>query len=71
MRVTTTYKQIAAIRPEQKAIIASGFSETDRVREAQKPGAGNYIKKPYKIDQLSLAVMLELQKKSTTQSGKN
>jgi DNA-binding NtrC family response regulator len=66
-----TYKQITAIRPEQKAIIASGFSETDRVREAQKLGAGNYIKKPYKIDQLSLAVMLELQKNSTTQSGKN
>jgi len=66
-----TYKQITAIRPEQKAIIASGFSETDRVREAQKLGAGNYIKKPYKIDQLSLAVMLELQKKSTAQSDKN
>ncbi len=66
-----TYKQITAIRPEQKAIIASGFSETDRVREAQSLGAGNYIKKPYKIDQLSLAVMLELQKQSTSQSSKN
>ena len=35
-----TYKRIFELHPKQKAIIASGFSETDRVKEAKKPGAG-------------------------------
>ncbi|MCP4155068.1 MAG: PAS domain-containing protein, partial [bacterium] len=41
-----TYKQILEIHPGQKAIITSGFSETDHVYEAQMLGAGAYIKKP-------------------------
>ncbi len=57
-----TYKRILDIHPKQKAIIASGFSETDRVREALQLGAGDYIKKPYNIKQLSMAVQLELKK---------
>ena len=44
-----TYRQIRSIRPEQKAIIASGYSETERVRGAQALGAGSYIKKPYTL----------------------
>lgn len=55
-----TYRQIVQIRPEQKAIISSGFSETDRVRKAQKLGAGQYIKKPYTLEQLGLVVKQEL-----------
>jgi len=57
-----TYKKITALRPEQKTIIASGFSETDRVRKAQKLGAGKYIKKPYTIEKIGLAVKTELNK---------
>ena len=41
-----TYERIIEIHPDQKAIIVSGFAETDEVREAQKLGAGQYIKKP-------------------------
>ena len=51
-----TYKQILKLHPQQKAIIASGFSETDRVVEAQKLGAGEYIKKPYTFEKMGLAV---------------
>jgi len=40
-----TYKRVLELHPGQKAIIASGFSETDRVKEAQRLGAGQYIKK--------------------------
>lgn len=36
-----TYKKILEFHPGQKAVIASGFSETDRVKEAQKLGTGN------------------------------
>jgi signal transduction histidine kinase/ActR/RegA family two-component response regulator len=51
-----TFRQISAIRPGIKAIIASGFSETDRVREAQELGAGTYIRKPYTIEKIAAAV---------------
>jgi YesN/AraC family two-component response regulator len=32
--------------PKQKVIIVSGFSETERVKEAQRLGVGAYVKKP-------------------------
>lgn len=51
-----TYKRIIKIWPEQKAIITSGFSETDRVRAAQKLGAGIYIKKPYGMETIGAAI---------------
>ena len=55
-----TYKKILEWHPKQKAVIASGFSETDRVQEAQKLGAGQYLKKPYTLKKLGLAVKGEL-----------
>ncbi|MHC1727594.1 MAG: response regulator [Syntrophobacteraceae bacterium] len=51
-----TYKKILEIRPGQKAIIVSGFSETERVLEAQKLGAGEYVKKPYRIEKIAAAI---------------
>jgi CheY-like chemotaxis protein len=55
-----TYKNILKLNPGQRAIIASGFSETDRVKEAQKLGAGQYVKKPYTLEKIGLAVKAEL-----------
>jgi two-component system cell cycle sensor histidine kinase/response regulator CckA len=55
-----TYKRILELHPGQKAIIASGFSETDRVKEAQRLGAGRYIKKPYTLEKIGIAVKEEL-----------
>ena len=46
--------------PRQRAVIASGFSETSRVREAQSLGAGLYLKKPYTLGKLAEAVRKEL-----------
>ncbi|UCH07493.1 MAG: PAS domain S-box protein [Deltaproteobacteria bacterium] len=57
-----TYKRILELRPGQKAIIVSGFSETERVREAQRLGAGAYIKKPYLLERIGLAVRDELER---------
>jgi len=57
-----TYKKIIEIHPEQKAMIVSGFSETDRVKEAQKLGTGEYIKKPYTLEKIGMAVRTELDK---------
>ena len=55
-----TYKRILEFHPGQKAIIASGFSETKRVKEAQRLGAGKYIKKPYTLEKIGIAVKNEL-----------
>jgi len=57
-----TYKTIIGIHPKQKAIIVSGFSETHRVKEAQALGAGEYLRKPYVMEKLGLAVRKELDK---------
>jgi PAS domain S-box-containing protein len=57
-----TYKQILAIRPAQKSIIASGYSESIRVKEAQRLGAGAYVKKPYLLGKIAWAVKTELER---------
>jgi CheY-like chemotaxis protein len=57
-----TYKEILKVHPQQKAIIASGFSESKQVRAAQEMGAGSYIKKPYSFEKIGLAVKTELEK---------
>jgi DNA-binding NtrC family response regulator len=58
-----TYKHAIKINPHQKAIIVSGFSDTDRVKEAQSLGAGQYVKKPYVLEKLGVSVKKELNKK--------
>ena len=55
-----TYRKILTTHPKQKAVIASGFSETDRVKETQKLGAGQYIRKPYTLEKIAVAVRDEL-----------
>ncbi|MBF0468494.1 MAG: response regulator, partial [Desulfamplus sp.] len=51
-----TYEEIIKINPLQKAIIASGFSESEDVKNARQIGVGGYLKKPYSIEQLAVAV---------------
>jgi PAS domain S-box-containing protein len=55
-----TYRSVLEIRPKQKAIIVSGFAESDRVHEAQGLGAGAYVKKPYIKEKLGMVVREEL-----------
>ncbi len=51
-----TYRRIIHIHPGQRAVITSGFSESDRVQEARKLGAGYYVKKPYRLETIARAV---------------
>jgi CheY-like chemotaxis protein len=55
-----TYRRILQVRPGQKAIIVSGYSETERVRDALRLGVGIYIKKPYALQKIAEAVRKEL-----------
>jgi two-component system, cell cycle sensor histidine kinase and response regulator CckA len=51
-----TLQEIRRFLPEQQVIIASGFAETDRVKTAQAMGTGQYVKKPYTIEKIGLAI---------------
>ncbi|MBU1138207.1 MAG: response regulator, partial [Proteobacteria bacterium] len=55
-----TYEEIAKLIAGQKAIIASGFSESNDVKATLQLGAGGFIKKPYTKAQLGRAVKKEL-----------
>ncbi|MBU0986073.1 MAG: response regulator [Proteobacteria bacterium] len=56
-----TYKKIIKLCPGQKAIITSGFSETDRVKACQRLGAGQYVQKPYTFEKIGTAVKNEIE----------
>jgi PAS domain S-box-containing protein len=57
-----TYERIVEIHPNQKAVIVSGFAETDEVREVQRLGAGQYIRKPLTLKKIGIAIKEELEK---------
>ena len=65
-----TYRQISETRPGQKAIIVSGYAETERVSMVQSLGAGAFIRKPYIGERLGLAVRQELNRKKDPPSGR-
>jgi PAS domain S-box-containing protein len=54
------YQRILERHPNQKAIIVSGYSETDRVKKAQELGAGAYVRKPYVMEKIGLAIRKQL-----------
>jgi two-component system cell cycle sensor histidine kinase/response regulator CckA len=55
-----TYAGIVRLNPGQKAIITSGFTESDDVKAAQKMGAGRFIEKPYTVETIGAAIQAEL-----------
>jgi CheY-like chemotaxis protein len=59
-----TYRRILAFKPGQKAVLVSGFTETDKVKQALRLGAGTYVKKPYVLEKIGKAVRKELDRKA-------
>jgi two-component system cell cycle sensor histidine kinase/response regulator CckA len=57
-----TYERVIAIHPAQKAIIVSGFAESEQVKKVQALGAGAFVRKPYTLEKMGIAVKNELQK---------
>ena len=51
-----TYRQILAFAPQQKAVIASGFSEADNIRQVKALGATQLVRKPYTVLSLASAI---------------
>ncbi|BBO70381.1 hypothetical protein DSCA_43110 [Desulfosarcina alkanivorans] len=57
-----TYQRILESTPGQRAVIASGYAETARIREAQRIGFATYLKKPYELESLAKAIRATLAK---------
>ncbi|MFZ5572425.1 MAG: ATP-binding protein [Thermodesulfobacteriota bacterium] len=57
-----TYSRIIDTHPGQKAVIASGYAENERVKAAQRLGAGAYIRKPYTLEKIAMAIRKELER---------
>ncbi len=53
-------EQIREINPGQKAIIASGHSESEEVLKAQELGKDAFVKKPFTVMEMGIAVKEEL-----------
>lgn len=54
------YRKILEIQPGQRCILVSGYAKTDRVDEALRLGAGQYLRKPFSLKSLGLALCKEL-----------
>ena len=52
----STFRRILDFNPRQKAIIASGFVESTRVKKARELGVSAYVKKPYSLKEIGSAV---------------
>ena len=57
-----TFTKIIGFKPNQKTIIASGYAKTVRVDKVIHLGASQFIKKPYTIETVGLAIKNELQR---------
>ncbi|WP_041280380.1 response regulator [Desulfosudis oleivorans] len=55
-----TYERILEMVPRQRAIIISGYTETEDMAAAMGMGAGGFIQKPYTIDKIRQAIETEL-----------
>ena len=55
-----TYKRAHKHFPDLKVVIVSGFTKSNKVSEAQRLGAGAYLKKPYTLKSLAKAIRKEL-----------
>lgn len=51
-----TYAEILKLYPDQRAVIVSGYAEAEQTQQALSLGAGDYLVKPYTVEQLSASV---------------
>lgn len=57
-----TYRRVLQILGRQKAIVISGYAKTARISAAMDLGAGAFVRKPFSIRQLGMAVRKELRR---------
>ena len=65
-----TYREIINIKPGQKTVIISGYSESRRVIEAKRLGVNAFLQKPYKLVDMRLIIKTVLgDSKISSKSG--
>jgi len=65
-----TYREIINIKPGQKTVIISGYSESRRVIEAERLGVNAFLQKPYKLVDMRLIIKTVLgESKISSKSG--
>lgn len=67
---TETMKRALEINDAQKAIVVSGYAESERVREALRLGASEFIRKPLSLKSISHAVRRALDSRQVTREEK-
>lgn len=51
-----TYERILAFRPGQRAIVVSGFADSDEIKRIRQLGVSELVAKPFTLQELGLAV---------------
>ena len=58
------YEKILCYNQRQKAVVVSGFSEEDEIAKIKNLGVSHFVKKPYTVHQLAIAVKQILERSS-------
>ncbi len=64
-----TYRRISELHPDQRAIILSGYADSERVALAQQLGARSFLRKPVTLAVLAREVRRELDREPAAQDG--
>jgi len=56
----TTFEEILSFKPEQPAILVSGYAATERVERALELGVRTFVKKPFRPAELIQTLQIEL-----------
>ena len=59
-----TYRRMLELRPGQRAVIVSGYADSDRIDETLRVGAGCALRKPFLFLELGAAVRRELDREA-------
>jgi len=51
-----TFEKLKELNPRVRAILSTGYSEDERARQMLAMGVKSFVQKPYRIDDLALAV---------------
>ncbi|UCC44485.1 MAG: sigma-54-dependent Fis family transcriptional regulator [Candidatus Zixiibacteriota bacterium] len=62
-------QEIKSFKNEQEIIVITAFASVDTAIEAMKLGAADYITKPFKVDEIKLAIEKSINRKSLIQEN--
>jgi CheY-like chemotaxis protein len=57
-----TYREIVKIHPDQRAVICSGYSESDDWKRAGAMGIGGFLRKPFTLETIGSIVKKEMER---------